>query len=165
MTEPRVIEAQRCSKCKRCGKWIGPGERIHYTPGAGSTHLTEARCAEALPSIHVTPFEASDPSYHAERERVGRLLEAHPWTFAKTMPDVPHWWTVRRQWDDQDAFTRVVLFVKRAGASRRWRRSYNRYLDFGDHYYWTMDPREAPPEVTTLINRAVRLTDDQEPTP
>jgi hypothetical protein len=154
-TATRIMKSMLCSKCRRCGKWIGPGEKICFTPGAGATHLTEARCAEALPSIHVTPMEPSDPTYHAERERVGRLLEAHPWTFAKTMPEVPHWWTVRRQWDDAE-FTWVVLRIKQLGVKRKFRKSFNYYFDFNRHAYWTMDPRNAPAEVTTLINRAVR---------
>jgi hypothetical protein len=134
-------------------------ERIVFTPGAGATHLTEARCAEALPSLTITTLTPSSPGYHEELEAVGRLLEAHRWTFAKTMPDIPHWWSTRRQWPgEDDAFSRCVRFIKLAGVSRRWRRSYNRYLDFGDFYYWVCDPRSAPPSATTLINRGRRVT-------
>ena len=158
MTEARTITAQRTSRCTRCGKWIGVWERIIFTPGAGARHLTDERCLTAEPSLIITPLSPESEEYLEEVQAVGRLLEAHRWTFAKTMPTIPHSWSTRRQWPGEDeAFSRCVLAIKLLGVSRRWRRSYNRYLDFGDYYYWVCDPRSAPPSATTLINRAVRV--------
>ena len=31
------------------------------------------------------------------------------------------------------------------------------YLEVNEHYYWSMEDREAPPACTILINRAIRL--------
>ena len=52
----------------------------------------------------------------SERERVRQLLEAHPWRFAKTMPESPHYYTLRREWADQDAFEFVVAAIRQLSA-------------------------------------------------
>jgi hypothetical protein len=162
--EPRVMTARRSSKCKRCRKWIGPGEEIVFTPGGGSVHINEARCATALPGGPVPAFDRSDPAaYWAEYEAVGRLLEAHPWTFAKTMANIPHWWTVRRQWADSEAFTRAVLRIRQFGSKRRFYSMVNIKMDVNQYYYWTCDDNRCPPEAVTLINRAVRVQYEAEP--
>lgn len=94
------------------------------------------------------------------------LLEAHPWRYAKTMPQVPHFYTLRKQWTDDsvraagyqgsasDAFEAVVRFIRTHGQDEQYGRYTSRILIVpGDHAlkYWTMG---YAPEVTTLINRA-----------
>ena len=141
--EPRVMTARRSSRCKRCSKWIGPGENIVFTPGGGSVHINETRCATALSGGPVPAFDRSDPAvYWAEYEAVGRLLEAHPWTFAKTMTKIPHWWTVRRQWADSEAFTRAVLRIRQFGSKRRFYSMVNIKMDVNQ--YLLLDVRRQP---------------------
>jgi len=87
-------------------------------------------------------------------EQVSEVLDAHPWRFAKTMPDNPHDYTLRKQWDDS-LFSRVVQHLREHGY-RTWfnGRPYTQY-DSGDYFYWTMG---APLSETILINRKLRKT-------
>jgi hypothetical protein len=153
----KPMKARFPSKCKRCGLWILHNELIDWTRGSAATHLTLEQCEQALPSV-ILP---SDPILGSERwerlERVGRLLEAHPYRFAKTMPDVPHCYTLRKEWSaDTHAFSRVVTDIHLLGEKRTWYGSKYDYLDVNEYFYWSMEPRTAPPEATTLINRALR---------
>lgn len=101
-------------------------------------------------------FDGIPPSQVNEFETVGALLEAHDWIFAKTMPDNPHEYTLRKRWEDQAAFDRAVLGIRLLGYQTKFRgRSYTQ-LDVNDHYYWTMG---APVPATILINRKKRQPD------
>ena len=73
----------------------------------------------------------------AEIAVVGQLLDAAEWTFAKTMPDIPHSYTLKRQWADGAAFTRVVQGIRQLGTRRRWRTMSNIKLDVNQFYYWS----------------------------
>lgn len=81
------------------------------------------------------------------------------WKFASTMPQWPHWYTVRRWRPDLDAehvaFARTILD---RGEVRAWPprserpRYHHSYLEPGDGFqYWIM---EDAAEACTLINRA-----------
>jgi hypothetical protein len=87
-------------------------------------------------------------------EEVVALLTSHPWTFAKTMPEQPHEYTVRRDWDG-DLFRAVVGYIQANGVPHRYGRSTYRYLVIGEHKYWTM---HGSPYAQILINRA-KLTE------
>lgn len=77
-------------------------------------------------------------------------LDAHGWIFAKTMPDNPHEYTLRKQWSDDGAFAAVVEHIRSAGYPTRFKgRQYTQW-DGGGHTHWTMG---APTEQTILINR------------
>lgn len=82
------------------------------------------------------------------------------WVFAKTMPDVPHEYTVRDLTTptfhrstclSHDAFEWFVVFIRERGYDAQWRKSRHVYLEVGGWKYWTMG---AAPEHTTIINRA-----------
>ena len=78
------------------------------------------------------------------------------WQFAKTMPQFPHEYTLRK-WCDPEEFEAFARHIQAAGTLCRktfWERV---YLDIGDRYYWYM----SSPEEATLINRA-RIEDDAE---
>lgn len=75
------------------------------------------------------------------RDEVASLLEAAAWRFAKTMPDNPHWYTLRRTWADDAAFVGVVEFILRHGTVERWGRSEYRTLDLAGFHYWPMAAR------------------------
>lgn len=83
------------------------------------------------------------------------FVDAHPWTFAKTMPQWPHEWTTRDTCRSQDEFTRAVQHIRDAGFNKRWGGRIYRYLKSGDHVFWTMDPTSDPASWTVLMNRAV----------
>jgi FKBP-type peptidyl-prolyl cis-trans isomerase 2 len=79
-----------------------------------------------------------------------------PWRFAKTMPNIPHWYTVRGQTPEPgfEAVTRHILMYGYYGGYRgpanRGRPRYTLYWWFGNWKYWTMG---APPFWSSVINR------------
>lgn len=76
-------------------------------------------------------------------------LAEHRWIYAKTMPENPHEYTLREDWDE-DLFVRVVEYIREHGYESWYRKRRYIYLDAGEHFYWTMG---APIAVTILINR------------
>ena len=164
-----ILTARFPNKCRRCKKWVLHGERIEWERGAAAWHLTPEQCERALPSVDPLTSEPVMPMNSAEHwslfEQVGRLLEAHPYRFAKTMPTIPHCYTRRHEWADNEAFSLVVTQIRRLGARRKWGSGWYFYLDVNNHFYWSMEPRDAPPEATTLINRAVRAAYPQQNPP
>ena len=83
--------------------------------------------------------------------RVCRLLERHPWVYARTMPKTPHWYTILKAWPDQEAFDDVVQFIRERGVTEIFRRKPYRVLVAGQWKYWTMG---AALHRTILINKA-----------
>jgi hypothetical protein len=78
------------------------------------------------------------------------------WRYAKTMPQWPHEYTVRRfddPLDDQALFEAAVRLIRTQGESRIFvpTRKTSIYLDVDGRQYWTMG---APVEETIIINRA-----------
>ena len=95
------------------------------------------------------------PELPEERARVERLLLVHPWTFAKSAryAKLPHWYTLRLTWDNDEHFIWCVEHIRRVGyqewfIGRTWI-----YYDVCEHQYW--DCGGAVTDVG-LINRAVR---------
>ena len=79
------------------------------------------------------------------------------WQFARTMPTIPHEYTVRRWRPELDAaFLAMVALIRRAGTVKPWPRGaatpryHHTYLEIDGWQYWTMG--EAVDE-TLLINR------------
>jgi hypothetical protein len=85
-----------------------------------------------------------------------RFIEERQWTFAKTMPQWPHEYTVRRFEDPkskQDVFEEAVAFLRANGECRVFEPTGRSsvYFDIDGRQYWTMG---APIEETVIINRA-----------
>ena len=83
---------------------------------------------------------------------INDFIAGAKWQFAKTMPHIPHEYTIR-DWNDADDFEAFLHYILHYGElrnSKRWRRI---YLDVGDYYYWWMG---APVSEATVINRALR---------
>ena len=87
------------------------------------------------------PYVDKGPIAPWELQRIGQLLEGHPYRFAKTMPKTPHWYTLRYEWMD----------VGQRGLQRRWcersgstatpsglGRSPGGMLDVGGFKYWSV---------------------------
>jgi 2-polyprenyl-3-methyl-5-hydroxy-6-metoxy-1,4-benzoquinol methylase len=85
-------------------------------------------------------------------EFIATNLLKHEWIFAKTMPKNPHWYTLRKNWESNGAFVKVVELMRRHGYVRRYGQSDYTCFDVNDMRYWTMG---APIPSTILINRAV----------
>jgi hypothetical protein len=78
------------------------------------------------------------------------FLEGHSWTFAKTMPESPHWYIHKRDTIDLVTFTEVVRYIKQNGMPDIYQGSTYTYLVLEGYKYWTMG---SPVEETTIINR------------
>lgn len=83
-------------------------------------------------------------------EFIKAFISKECWTFAKTMPQWPHWYLVRAKCDD-DTFSKFVSFIYTNGYVRAWHDREFTYLDIDDYSYWTMG---NPVDQTTIINRA-----------
>ena len=84
------------------------------------------------------------------------LVGNRRWRYARTMPQWPHEYTVRRFNDpqeQQDLFEEAVKFIRSHGESRIFAPTGRSsiYLDVDGRQYWTMG---APVEETIIINRA-----------
>ncbi len=86
--------------------------------------------------------------------RVRRLLLAQRWIFARTMPENPHEYTLRREWESDADFVWVVEQIRAHGYDDIFQRRTYRALNIDGHKYWT---RGAPVSKTILINRKPRL--------
>ena len=89
-------------------------------------------------------------------EHAARLLVNAPYRFAKTMPQNPHYYTLRKQWKD-DEFVCVVKYIRKHGYERRFYSKTYISLNVNEWYYWTMgEPinKDGKPW-TILINRAL----------
>lgn len=79
------------------------------------------------------------------------LLESKRWTFAKTMAGIPHDYTLRDGWGNDDEFEYIVAYIREHGRQEKWGRYNHHYLYLSGYRYWTMS---APVSETVLINRA-----------
>lgn len=86
-----------------------------------------------------------------DRERLEHLFRAHPFRFATSMPTIPHEYTLRKTWANQDDFDWAVETIRQYGYRRRWGTRTFTYLDLDGWKYWTMG---SPIPQTILINRA-----------
>jgi len=79
--------------------------------------------------------------------------------FAKTMPEIPHWYVVRSAENEADY---VALFrtIQRDGVSEKFGRARYRYWYAGDGWkYWAMTTDVTKSQI---INRA-KVKDDDDP--
>lgn len=81
-----------------------------------------------------------------------RILEEQDWIFAKTMPTMPHWYTLRKAWERETDFIKAVQLIRQHGIVKHFKGRPYTYFQANGHEYWTMG---APIEKTILINRAV----------
>lgn len=79
------------------------------------------------------------------------LVHKAVFIFAKTMPEMPHWYTKREHWDDARDFEECVRFIRANGYKEKFKKATYIYLVIGEYKYWTMG---YTPERTTIINRA-----------
>lgn len=83
-------------------------------------------------------------------ERVRLFVDTHEWHFAKTMPQISHWYCLLKDKIDVDEFRWFAAHIRKHSKPGRFygRIYYYYYLD--DYKYWWMD---AIVEECDLINR------------
>lgn len=91
------------------------------------------------------------PSHSAFPSDLRAFVDSEEWTFAKTMPEWPHEYLVRRRVDER-LFERLVVFIRAHGREASFYDTVNVYYEEAGRVYWTMG---APLEETTIINRCL----------
>jgi hypothetical protein len=84
-------------------------------------------------------------------EEFRQFVLAAMWHVARTMPQIPHEYCLRREVHDKELFEQAVLFIREHGYKQEFRGRTYTYLDVDDHAYWTQG---SPLGQTVLINRA-----------
>lgn len=100
-------------------------------------------------SIPTGPAAGRKPTFVAS-------WSATPWIFARTMPQNPHEYTLRRS-ARNEVFEAAVRYVREHGRMERFRGRPYRTWYFGEHKYWTLG---APLADTILVNRKALKDDD-----
>jgi hypothetical protein len=78
-----------------------------------------------------------------------QFVDGEEWTFAKTMPEWPHEYIVRKCVDGE-LFEQLVRHIRKHGYEGRFYHRLITYYDEAGIVYWTMG---APLEETIIINR------------
>lgn len=85
------------------------------------------------------------------------LISGANYRFAKTMPYMPHWYTMKNTWADPTLFFDVVFSMRHYGQIEHWgkRQTPNWYYYHDGIKYWTcsLDWRDC-----TLINKSKDTT-------
>ncbi len=103
----------------------------------------------------MTNAEQSYLSKQMRFHKFGRMLEANSWVFAKTMPENPHYYTLRKHWEYDSEFWHCVEYANRNGYGQNYKGRKYTIIDVNDHFYWTMSNSFTE---TILINRKVHDT-------
>ena len=82
---------------------------------------------------------------------ITQILESKAYRFAKTMPESPHFYTLKREWDNPKEFEKAVSYIRENGQKELWQDGQHyTYLYVNGWKYWTMG---SPASETILINR------------
>lgn len=84
---------------------------------------------------------------------IEEVIDQLGWQFAKTMPQMPHWYTVRQRKDPEKNELYNILYryiVENHYIEYFFRKPY-KYCDIGEYKYWIMADRI---EGSNIINRA-----------
>jgi hypothetical protein len=91
------------------------------------------------------------PLTAARAEELRAIISRLTFTFAKTMPETPHFYTVRRPENEVDYLT-LFEAIQAHGQRSRFGKRWYRYLHPGDGYrYWAMTSAVGQ---SWIINRA-----------
>ena len=88
-------------------------------------------------------------------EELRSFVQDSTWTFAKSMPQTPHEYTLRRNAKDEALCERVIIYIRQVDYHQKWGKTTYTYLDIDGWQYWTMG---SPQDQTILINRAAIRT-------
>jgi hypothetical protein len=87
-------------------------------------------------------------------EFVGKTLEQCKWIFAKTMPNNPHTYTLRKEMEDDQLYLKLVSHIRYFGKIEIFEGVAYRVFYFNGYRYWE-HPCDIKNEDVDLINRAI----------
>lgn len=82
--------------------------------------------------------------------QIQEQLERCYWRYARTLSFIPHHYTLRQTWNNQDLFNEIVLSLREHGVEEKFGKKTFLYCYLGNFKYWTMG---NPVEITKLINK------------
>ena len=82
--------------------------------------------------------------------RLHSFIHRAEWHFAKTMPQIPHWYCLLKEYEDKEEFLWFAKYIVEHSVPGEFYGKTYRYFYFGNYKYWIMD---ASPEDCDLINR------------
>lgn len=82
---------------------------------------------------------------------IQEILEAATWTFAKTMPQNPHFWTLRKDWEQDTDYEFAFDYIHAHGEEKVFGRTTYRVLFINGWRYWAMTDDLTK---SRLMNRA-----------
>lgn len=87
---------------------------------------------------------------------IHKLLDKAVFVYAKTMPNIPHEYTLRRTWKNDNDFVKVVIYIRLHGVKERYYKKHYIYYYYNGYKYWTMGCplHNCDKTGTILINRA-----------
>lgn len=88
----------------------------------------------------------------ADRFRVQHFIDSHVWHFARTMPDIPHWYCLLKDNGDTEEFRWFAAFTREHSEPGQFCGRTYHYFYWEGFKYWWMD---HSPEECDLINRDV----------
>jgi hypothetical protein len=113
----------------------------------------------AAPTAHIPLAERTRTPLRRSMsdEEIQSFISGHKWTFAKSMPKIPHSYVVREKCRSELEFERFVMHIRRHGYKATFGRTVYTYFDWEVegvmHRFWTMgDPLHR----TIIINRAAK---------
>lgn len=92
--------------------------------------------------------------YNLTNEFVGQTLEQCNWVFAKTMPNNPHTYTIRRDMGDDQLFLKIASHIRYFGELEIFEGVMYRVFYCNNYRYWE-HPCDIKNEDVDLINRAI----------
>lgn len=86
---------------------------------------------------------------------LGNTFAEKKWIFAKSMPTSPHWYTLRKEWGDDNQFNDCVTYMRHNSYVEYFHKKPFQMININGMKYWTMG---AAVESTILINRTFKHT-------
>lgn len=88
-------------------------------------------------------------------QEIIKIIETLQWKFAKSMPQMPHWYTVRQKNNPElnEMYEKLYYYIRDNHYEKKFYRKTYKYCDIGDYMYWAMtdDITES-----IIINRALK---------
>lgn len=92
--------------------------------------------------------------YNLTNKFVGQTLEQCNWVFARTMPNNPHSYTLKKDMEDDQLFLKLVSHIRYFGELEIFEGVMYRVFYYNGYKYWE-HPCDNKNEDVDLINRAI----------
>ena len=88
-----------------------------------------------------------------ELKEIIDIISKLRWTFAKTMKNIPHWYTVKnkKSKEESEMYEKLFMFIFDNHYIRYFRGKPYKYVDIGEWSYWIMTDDISE---SIIINRA-----------